>query len=269
MPDVPLQCKALADEVSAMEDELRDLQSELKGAATGAKGRISAQIKTLRQGIASKRPELRVCVARYAGSVTIPVEATISGSICIASSGRYPGEPFCRSQTIDVLFNSARNQGSISSFPPVRMNTTSASNAIFPLGAGSNFTTITLVKSSVGVFDKGSGKLVLPVGFFFNNSRPGAAFFGLGEDSNLDISLSTESLGGARIDSGGNVVLVGTGLFLGGFLQSIGLSCIVTLAGKIAPYRSEPASGAMRRARLAKGLRCLTFEVTCPRRQAL
>lgn len=129
---------------------------------------------------------------------------TLTGTATLTTTdNRAPG-PFTVPVTIGLFFNDARTQVSISSFPPITVQTNSGPVTVTRTGGGN------------GTFNKAAGAVSLPVDLHFNLPAPGS-------DSDLTITFTTGSAGnltGAPLNrTTRKIRLVGVATFDGGSLN--------------------------------------------------
>jgi hypothetical protein len=115
---VPLECRPLAGEVTALEAQRRRLQEELRRAPPPEKAQLVVEIRQLNQSIAEKNDELAECMAG-APPIPLPLAAQLVGTAAITiTNPSVPAAPFSAPAAWDLLFDEFRTRVTIASFPP-------------------------------------------------------------------------------------------------------------------------------------------------------
>lgn len=233
---VPAQCQALANEISALDRERRSLQAELNRAPTQNKPALAGRIGRLGSLIGAKQPALDRCVAQNSGPPPPqPPQPLASSFTCTAflttSKNFQPEEPFSNSLIWGFLFNEQRTLVNLKAFPVWTMDTTGPANREAPRFSflfGPNITTVRQTGGGIGIYEKARGTLILPLMLRFDQSRR----FIRDEGSDLSIVLSTDPVG-VPVAADGQVLLTGTGVFVGGWLNAAVATLVVR--GTLAP----------------------------------
>jgi len=156
--------------------------------------------------------EAPACPADFSSTFNGLAEMTIT----YPRDPKHPIGPILTNISLPVEFTECRTRVRVTDFPvlmsppfPVRT----------PSGDRENITTITQTGGGTGMFTPGNGRLVLPITLHFQHSLEKE--FGLfARASDLTLNLTTQEQGGSKKDAAtGNIVMVASGQFSGGFLN--------------------------------------------------
>ncbi len=201
---VPPSCQGLLTEYNNLVAERNDLSDQLKKAAGSEKSSIANQIKKLLPQITAAKNKLDACSSAKGKK---DLSASFSGTATMTTNNSNVKGPFVEKISIGMIYLAfLHDQFVINSFPAITVGP-------FDTPAGSNTTTVSLVKADCGAADPKTGKLTVTLSLHFHESLL------LAKDSDLTITISTENAGGSRLNSGGSVTLVGDGTFSGGYLD--------------------------------------------------
>jgi hypothetical protein len=205
-----MSCETLQNQLEELMAERRDAQKDLSTAAPGEKSGLVSQIKRLNKQIAVKKSELDICLANNPTPNLTPLSTTFSGTFELTLSHPSVPMPLTGSISASALFNAPRTSVLLTALSPL--------SASFNTPLGMNTTTVSLIGSASGIFDKPTGQMSLMLSLFFDHSID-LPFYE--EDSRLDIPLGTGAAGslvGSPLDASGAVALVGSAVLAGGFL---------------------------------------------------
>lgn len=205
-----MACENLQTELNELLGERDDLQEQLKTAASGEKPSLVSQIKALNKQIAFKKHDLDICLAQNPSPTSSPLNTTFSGTFTLSISHPSVSSPLTGAVSATAFFNAPRTTVILSSLSPL--------SATFATPLGMNTTTVSLLGSGNGIFDKPTGQMSLLLSLFFDHSID-LPFYD--EDSRLDIPLGTGTAGslvGSPLDVTSSIALVGSGVLSGGFL---------------------------------------------------
>jgi hypothetical protein len=198
------------EEIAKLEDEKKSLQADLIGEAGPIKWAILRQISILNRQIISKREELNACL--QANGVRQPISTIFNCTATLTTTNPSAPGPFTSTLALGVWFDVARTQLRVISFSPIIIGP-------FSTPIGNNTTVVSMVGGGVGVFDKNTGAIGIPLTLSFDHSID-LLFYD--EDSTLPLMFGTGSAGslvGSPFNSTTrSATLVGTGVFVGGFL---------------------------------------------------
>ncbi|MEG8279920.1 hypothetical protein [Streptomyces sp. AHA2] len=128
---------------------------------------------------------------------------SLTGTATLTTTDDRARGPFTTPVTVELFFNEPRTEVSISSIPPVTVQT------------GSGPVTVTHTGGGTGTFDKSAGTMRLPAGLHFDLPFPAS-------DSDLALALTTGRAGGLigtpLNTTTGGIRLVGAATFTGGTL---------------------------------------------------
>jgi len=218
---IPAACQGIADEIAGLEAERTDLQLELQQAPTNQKAGLARQIKAINGKLLVARNQLVDCLATQPKDPPPPppLEAQLAATVTLTTTKPEAPGPYQMPVVIGVILNGARTFISLTSFPDVATS--------FDTPVGRNTTTVS--RSSGGSGSYSGGEINIPVTLHFDQSID-LPF--IDEDSDLPLVLST-SAPGSPVDAGGQVSLVGTGAFVGGFLA--GANGTISIDGRFTP----------------------------------
>jgi len=145
-----------------------------------------------------------------------PFSATFTGTATMTTTNENARGPYTSDIRLGLNFDDCGSTVRITDFPPIAVT--------FPTPVGDNTTTVTMPTGGVGHLEY--GRMDVPVGLRFGNTILAAG------TSFADMTLSTSSPGGSALRDG-NITLVGSGRFRGGFLN--GSNCTITVSGTISP----------------------------------
>ena len=203
---IPLECRPLGQEISALEAERRRLQEELRRAPPPQKAQLVVEIRALNRSIAEKNDELAVCLSGLPPPPP-PLAAQLVGTAAVTiTNPSVPATPFSAPAVWDLLFDGSGTRVTIAGFPPM-------TSPPFGTPLGVSTTTISLQSGGSGV--RAAGAMTFSLTLMFDHSID--VFF-VEEDSTLPVVLGTAAPG-SPIDGNGAVTLVGSGTFQGGFLN--------------------------------------------------
>jgi hypothetical protein len=135
-----------------------------------------------------------------------PVTASFRGTAQLTTS--HPDKrlrgPFPADMLFNVQFSDCRSVVGIPQFPQITTKPFEVSPGI------TNVTTVARADNSAGSFNPATGRMTLPITLLMRHSQK------LAGESTISLTLSTD--GGAPLDNGGNITLVGGGRFRGGIL---------------------------------------------------
>ena len=214
---VPGPCKAIQTDLNNLISERDDLQAQLKVAAPGEKSSLGSQVKVFIPKITAKQNELNACAKAHGG---LPdVNTTFKGTATMTTNNPKVKGPFVEGVNIGAVFPRwFHDQIFVTSFPTIKVGP-------FSTPVGDNTTTVTLVDSGKGPVTKATGEIEITAKLHFHHS------LALAGDSDLTITLSTETSGGSRLKSGGALTLAGSGTFDGGYLD--GNKCTLIITGAL------------------------------------
>lgn len=143
-------------------------------------------------------------------TIFAPLVCMISGAATLRTDNPNAQGPFSGPVNARLTVDSSRMNVVLDMFAPIVQT--------FPTRLGPNTTTITLAQAASGTLDCNTGTLRILSPLSFSHSRDGI--------DNIQFALTTGSvtsplgtLSGSQLDPAGNVRLVGTGRFSGGFLN--------------------------------------------------
>lgn len=209
-----MACESIVAEITILTADRDALYEELQASVGMGKARIVSEIRELNNRIFLKRRELEICkiqnpdpfptlITDLVGSATMTIRDIPGASDMTFSSG------FIAS----VTFDPQRRYVRINSVEPIR-------TAPYMIPSGTNITTVTLRNPTQGSYDKSARHINITLPLFFDQSFDIILYE---EDSSIDYSLSTSgNINGSEgrpIDQNGNLVLVGSGRFTGGYLN--------------------------------------------------
>jgi hypothetical protein len=220
-----MACQALKNELAILCSDRADLQQQLSTAATGAKSELVAAIKELNKQIAAKEHELDVCLSEHPDPE--PLTSIFGGTYTLLINHPAVPGPISGPIQAGAVFNGYRSQ--------VKITSMSELGATFPTPFGQNTTTVTLNPHSPLFqkwfdFDKTMGAIAIALPLNFDHS---IVFAG---DSTLDMPLGTGSMGsqqGSPLNAAGEVTLVGSAVFVDGYLGNSRAD--LTVVGKFEP----------------------------------
>lgn len=148
-----------------------------------------------------------------------PLNSSFTGTATLTISNPNTPTPFVEPlRMLPVVFSQDRCTVSLVSLPAIVRT--------FPVPLGSNTATITRSNGGIGTFDRSSGRMTVPLTLRLANTHP------LGGTSELSLTLSTAAPGGRAL-GGGSFTLVGSGRFVGGFLN--GSNATLVVSGTVSP----------------------------------
>lgn len=212
---VPGACQGIQTELNSLISERNDLQSQLKMAAPGEKSGLAGQVKALIPKITAKQKELDNCAKTNGG---LPdANTNFKGNATMTTNNSNLTGPFVQGVNISAFYpHWLHDQIRITNFPAVKVGP-------FSTPAGNNTTTVTLIDNGNGPVVKATGEMEITVKLHFHHSLAIVA------DSDLLITVSTETAGGSRLKANGSATLVGTSTFQGGYLN--GNTCKLVITG--------------------------------------
>ena len=205
-----MACENIQTELNELLGERIDLQEQLRTAAPGEMSVLVFLIKALNKQIAFKKHDLDVCLAQNPSPTSTPLNTTFSGTFTLSISHPSVSSPLTGAVSATAYFNAPRTTVILFSLSPL--------SATFATPLGMNTTTVSLIGSGNGIFDKPTGQMSLLLPLFFDHSID-LPFYD--EDSRLDIPLGTGTAGslvGAPLDVTGSIALVGSAVLSGGLL---------------------------------------------------
>jgi hypothetical protein len=217
-----MACETIQAEIDALTLEKRGLQQDLRDAAPSGKPHIANQIRRVNGQILVKKGELYRCQVEH--GIPVFLRTTLKGRVRLTTSaaGEAAG-PFTENVKLSVTFNAQRTSIDVSAFPQIESDPMDT-----PLGE--NVTTVTAFPER-GRFRKSTGRIVIPVTLFFDQSVE----VPFEVDSTLDVELETGNVGsldGRPLDRDTRELrLVGAGRFKDGCLD--GETGEVVLDGKL------------------------------------
>lgn len=190
-------------------------------------------------------PQVLVLTSESAASISrldsgiVPVQcpgltdftSTFSGrAVMTTSNGNAPG-PFTRDISITVAFTNCRRTVQITNPVPI---VTDPFTIQTPGGARQNITTVTKTGGGNGIFEAGIGRLeITPITLHFEHSL--SQKLGIfAAPSDLTVNLTTQGAGSKKDAASGEITLVGSGQFSGGFLG--GSTGNITVTGSFSPH---------------------------------
>lgn len=152
------------------------------------------------------------------------ITSTFTGTVNLRIANAQTPNPFNQDINLTIDFTACRTNARITNFPAIAVS--------FDTGwFGRNTTTVTETGGGTGVFNPDNGSMSIPVTLRVQHSLE-ATVGAIAGPSTLTLNLTTEGSGGQRVH-GGEVTLVGSGRFVGGFLN--GSQGDITVNGRLSP----------------------------------
>jgi hypothetical protein len=216
---LPAACRSIQLKINELKAEREALQADLQEASTPQKSGLASAIARLTNQISQKNTELSSCKIR--NGIPVALNAGFTGRVTLTTTFGKARGPFSKDVSGRLLFSAdRRNVHLLGSLPPLTQS--------FDTPLGTNTTTVTAFSNGEGSFDKATGQMAVPVQVFFDQSI-NIPF--KEEDSKLFLTLSTSAPGGSPVDSAGNFVASGNGVFQDGVLDDE--RGTITLAGRL------------------------------------
>lgn len=169
--------------------------------------------QAIKRAGAAKQPSAAALDTRFSGKATMSIpEFKVSES---------------RDVNLGIRFGATRQDVQITDFPPIVTKR-------FKTPLGSSKSTVTLVGSSPGTYDRATGQITIPVKLAFDQSLDVPV---VDEDASLEVELRTDADGGSPVDAAGNVTLAANGEFRGrGNVNPLNHKpCRIVIQGKLDP----------------------------------